>query len=129
MREARLILPFSTMGAVDTVIKSIVDAFGGLTLFSGSGWWKQDEPEPVRIVDIAYEPNEENDRKLYDIAYAFKQTAWQEAVYLRYGNGHVQMVTEYSCMDNGEKPAFDWDALRNELHEPEDDLSDVVDTH
>lgn len=125
MREARFIFP----GGSSTIFGRIVSEFGGATIYNGAGYWGQEAPEYVKIVDVAYEPSEANDRKLYDIAYAFKQEAEQEAVYLRYGNGHVQMVTALSCMDNGEKEPFDWERLREELHEPADDLADTVDVH
>lgn len=130
MREARFILPTVHSGytAMQAAVEQINHVFNGSTVYSANGYWKGDH-ETVIVVDVAYEPSEANDRKLYDIAYAFKQAAEQEAVYLRYGNGHVQMVTTLSCMDNGEKEPFDWERLREELHEPADDLADTVDVH
>lgn len=104
MKEARLILPLGQFPHQST-ITSLIEIFGGVTISKGRGFWKpKDNPileEYVEIVDVAYEPSDENDAKLYDIAWQFGKDAKQVEVYLRYGNGHVQMVTEKSCMDNG----------------------------
>lgn len=121
MREARFIFPFNgDLGGIsmhiETAIKHIIAAFGGLTETSGNGFWvdglRRMFAEQVRILDVAYEPTKESDTKLYDIANAFRIDAKQTEVYLRYGNGHVQMVKEDSEMDNGE---FDWAGMVNGL--------------
>lgn len=107
MKEARIIFPMegALTAVVQQCIHNITHAFGGCTIYDGMGHWKHPngsyEQEICRIADIAYEPNEENDAKLYDLAWDFRQAGNQVEVYLRYGNGHVQMVTEKSCMDNG----------------------------
>lgn len=106
MKEARLILTTANMSAIIDTQNAISKAFGGFTTYSGVGQWndpKTGQPfsETIIITDVAYEPSDENDAKLYDIAWQFCENAKQSEVYLRYGNGHVQMVSEKSCMDNG----------------------------
>lgn len=104
MKEARIILPVDAKGVFDAET-TIVNTFGGYTIYNARGRWIAPSGQPfdeaVAIVDIAYEPSNENDAKLYDIAWKFREDAKQVEVYLRYGNGHVQMVSEKSCMDNG----------------------------
>lgn len=125
MREARIIFPVTgpLNAAVQSGIEQITHAFGGATVYQAMGSWKAPNGEflheAVRIADIAYEPSTENDAKLYDIAWEFRQAANQVEVYLRYGNGNVQMVTEKSCMDNGEV-GFDFHKLMIDLHAIED---------
>lgn len=130
MREARIIVPSDrTMGIVHELIKE----FGGATQMRAIGSWTAPSgeivTEEVTIIDVAYIPTEVSDRKLYDLAWQYGQDAEQVAVYLRYGNGHVQMVQEFSCMNNGE---FDWNSLVDDVtkkvHHPitNDDLTDVV---
>lgn len=108
MREARIIFPAEGKNTIEVreCIHQIKIAFGGATVTDGFGYWLHPNGEHVqeivRIADIAYEPTQENDAKLYDLAWTFRKNAEQIAVYLRYGNGHVQMVTMNSCMDNGE---------------------------
>lgn len=102
MKEARIILPteFVSSKAINACMTLIEKEFRGCTFYNGMGWW-HNTSEAIRIVDIAYEPSDENDAKLFDIAWKFREDAKQQSVYLRYGNGHVQMVTELCCMDNG----------------------------
>lgn len=137
MREARLIFPMNvdSAGAINIAYNAIATTFGGWTGSTGLGNWRDPNGnflfEVVRIVDVAYIPTPLNDAVLYDIAWKFRQDANQTEVYLRYGNGHVQMVTEFGCMNNGElaeKPdvSFDWETLRTELHRLPDDPDDVV---
>lgn len=127
MREARLILPITdeTRQIVGGIINDVVKSFNGVTVTEGFGRWKDDAPEEIYILDIAYEPTRLNDAELYDIAHSFRYQAKQETVYLRYGNGNVQLVTELGCMDNGEVEPFDWEALREDLHRAKDDPTDV----
>lgn len=131
MKEARLIMPLSLILHIETAEAILSQAFGGVTRYHGEGKWKSDDgdmvAENVVILDVAYEPNRENDLKLYDIADQFRNITGENAVYLRYGNGNVQLVTARSCMDNGEKEAFDWDRLRREL-EPNapDDIGEII---
>lgn len=109
MREARIILPDAAPASVLTsIINSIVDHFGGATVWAAQGYWigpgEKRLDEAVRIVDIAYKPSRDGDNQLFDIARDFCVKAHQVEVYLRYGNGHVQLVRVDSVMDNGELP-------------------------
>lgn len=133
MREARIIFPVEgpLNYAMQECIRNIIHAFGGATITDGIGHWLHPNgeylKEIIRVADIAYEPNAENDAKLYDLAHTFQQRTNQVEVYLRYGNGNVQMVTAKSCMDNGEKPPFDWERLNEELRPAvHDDINDVA---
>lgn len=121
MKEARLILP--TVPGSMNAIQEINKVFHGSTVVVGEGYWKSTS-ERVYIVDVAYTPSQESDEELYDIARTFLDDANQKSVYLRYGNGNVQFVTEKSCMENGE--TFDWDRLREDIHKAPDDVNDCV---
>ena len=123
MREARLIFIVGHSAARTIAMANVISSFGGATVTDGIGYWKGDA-ENVEVVDIAYEQTNENDLKLYDIADHYRLNAEQEAVYLRYGSGHVQMVTAQSCMDNGME--WDWEKFRELLHRPADEMSDIV---
>lgn len=109
MKEARMILPWDDLGdrgaAVYHTTNKLCATFGGVTETRGNGLWRDSEGKPiaeqVAILDIAYEPTDENDAKLYDIAWQYGEEAKQTSVYLRYGNGFVQLVSKLSCMDNG----------------------------
>lgn len=131
MKEARIIFPVDgpMNAAFVQCMHEITHVFGGATIYPGTGYWKQPNgdylEENIRIADIAYEQTKENDAKLYDIAWDFRHANNQVEVYLRYGNGYVQMVTKKSCMDNGE---FDWDVFRADVHRAKDDLADVPET-
>lgn len=129
MREARIIVPTENAMHMVALIKlkqAIVLTFGGLTLSNGFGYWTSpkgdQEHEMVAIIDVAYEPSKANDAKLFDLAWQFREDANQVEVYLRYGNGHVQMVQELSCMNNGE---FDWEALAASIGRQSEDLADI----
>lgn len=123
MKEARIIFP--TDGPLNQHMQDALHAlyttFGGVTVFNGTGHWRTPNGQPlqenVRIADIAYDVTNANDAKLYDIAWAFREAGNQVEVYLRYGNGHVQLVTERSCMDNGE---FDYHKFIQEVKGWED---------
>ena len=108
MREGRLVLP-ALYPFVTTAINRVVDAFGGATVTYGDGYWKPNGCsvvlDPVRIVDVAYQPSDENDAKLFDIAAEFLIAAEQKSVYVRYASGHVQFVEHTSVLENG-KGAF-----------------------
>lgn len=134
VKEARLILPWNvlTFRLVQDAINNINRMFSGSTVTFGKGNWLNtktglNEEEPVAIVDVAYLPNDVADDMLYDVADQFRNATDQTEVYLRYGNGHVQMVSAQSCMDNGNGHEFDWDRLRREL-EPNapDDIGEIV---
>lgn len=108
MKEARLILVNENAYhalAIKIATRTLVDAFGGVTVSHANGSWTDSrgnvQEEAVKIVDVAYVQSDDNDAKLYDIANAYRENAKQKEVYLRYGNGHVQLISAKSCMDNG----------------------------
>lgn len=108
VKEARIIFPRETPNqntAIYQMNRAIIAEFGGASEFVGNGFWKapngKEFAEEIIAFDIAYEPSDENDAKLYDIAWHAMNQAGEQSVYLRYGNGHVQLITEKSCMDNG----------------------------
>src|SRR5258708_18003721 len=132
LKEARIIFSIDRqLNVIQVAVNALVKAFGGVTSFEGRGIWTAPSGQPilekVLLADIAYEGSEENDAKLYDIAWKFREDAKQVEVYVRYGNGHVQMVTERSCMDNG---GFDYHKFIQEVKGWEDlekeTVSDVM---
>jgi hypothetical protein len=127
VKEARLVLPNKSVHvtAIQAAIASVAAIFGGYTQYLGTGFW-EGETEPVRILDIAMEKKRELEIALYDIADAFREATNQEAVYVRYPNGNVQLVTAQSCFDNGEKEEFDWDKFRADIHRDADALNDTI---
>jgi hypothetical protein len=133
MREARIIFLIADGTSIPSqrAIDKINFAFGGCTIVQGHGSWRapngEYQQEVVKIVDIAYEQNTASDAKLYDLAWAFCQDAKQVEVYLRYGNGHVQMVRELGCMDNG--ASWNWEDFRVALHKAPDDPNDIPEEH
>lgn len=108
LREARIIFPIAhqyTLEAYRTALADITARFGGATVFEADGHWKDDkgilQSETVYIVDVAYSQNTTTDMELFNIAMKYREEGKQQEVYLRYGNGHVQMVDIHSQMDNG----------------------------
>lgn len=123
MREAKMFLPRN--GDMDVhiaqVIRHVNAAFGGCSVMTGSGYWVSPKDgktfaEEICSVEIAYEQTAENDHKLYDIANAFRIDAKQQAVYLRYADGHVQLVNALSDGPDN----FDYHTLLEDLHTHED---------
>lgn len=109
MKEARIIIPVECpLNVEEETIESIIHHFGGATVYAAQGHWIQPNEqiisEAVRVVDIAYRPSRDGDNQLFDIAQDFRKKSRQDEVYLRYGNGHVQLVREGCTMDNGELP-------------------------
>lgn len=109
MREARIILPVECpLNVVEDTIDTIIDTFAGATVYPATGHWIDPNglkvSEATRVVDIAYKPSHDGDSQLYDIAQHFRKAARQTEVYVRYGNGHVQLVSEKTIsMENGEQ--------------------------
>lgn len=110
MREARMILVKNWDGFTTAAANArhrLIREFGGVTEIVCVGHWQNPttgaiEVEPVAVYDIAYEITRENDEKLYEIAQEYRKAAKQKEVYLRYGSGMVQMVSETSTfMDDG----------------------------
>lgn len=121
MKEARIIFPVSrSLAPFQAAIHLLVRNFGGATITPGEGHWTnpngQVEDEPIRVVDVAYEQNTGNDMLLFQIAKSFLKEAGEIEIYLRYGNGTVQLIRERDGMDNG-RP--------NEAYHP--DFAGIVD--
>jgi len=111
MREARLIFPVNGTGHAGIFAEeTLYNHFHGSTHHTGTGRWRNPEghleEETVRIIDVAYTQNTENDLILFNVAKAFSIDAVQTEVYLRYGNGYVQFVNAHSIMDNGRDTEF-----------------------
>lgn len=121
MKEARIILPINvSLPDIRKVEEVLIGNFGGYTKSEGKGAWRSPSGEVlnenVYILDIAYDQNTGNDMVLHTVAQTFLQEAHQIEVYLRYGNGWVQMVRQSGGMDNG-RP--------NEAYHP--DFAGIVD--
>ncbi len=102
MKEARIILPHNGALTPDVIAaeEAIFTCFGGSTISSASGNWRHPNGsivrEIVRVVDIAYDPNNENDRKLFDLAQRYREVSGEVSMYIRYSNGHVQITSAKS---------------------------------
>jgi hypothetical protein len=122
MKEARIIIPMFNLFQGAIIARHLIAAFGGLTETVGYGAWVDPKGETIheqiKVFDIAYAGDNEGDNKLFDIANAYRIDAEQTEVYLRYGNGEVQMVRDGSKMENGE---FDWTGLMGDLGHDIDD--------
>jgi hypothetical protein len=103
MREARIILPFAENGGKDitfaheTLARELASTFGGFTAFNVQGGWVNGEGklylDAGRAYDVAMADTEENAAKLRGIARGIGKLTHQEAVYLRYANGEVDILT------------------------------------
>lgn len=106
MKEARIILPINApLSALQKFEDVVYENFGGYTRLEGHGSWRSPGGvrlnENVFILDIAYTQSTANDFILFTASKTFLQEADQVEVYIRYGNGWVQMVTSGSVLDNG----------------------------
>lgn len=101
-REAMIICPINDndgVTLVDTIndtSRALAEAFGGCTMVDAMGVWKARpgvfQREPVKQLIAAYEPNRTNDAKLRKLAVKFGCEAWQEAMYVRYASGDVEII-------------------------------------
>ena len=101
LTEGRIIIPgsdneFSTQPERDTleyVRHELLQAFGGYTEFRGCGAWKDGHgeiiSEPVIVFDVAYRTGRKN---LIKIAEHVKETLQQEAIYVRFNDGSVELI-------------------------------------
>jgi hypothetical protein len=109
LREARFIYPADgpLNQAMQDALHKLKTMFGGATIYPATGYWANSGElmeENVRVADIAYNPCYATDCALYALAQEIRKASNQIEVYLRYGNGHVQFVSEHSLvMDNGEE--------------------------
>lgn len=102
MREACVILPqYDNNGASLQRVKRYVEKtlakqFGGFTCVNAHGGWingrGETVQEPVWQFIVACEPTADNDAKLTSIARYIGTEGKQEAVYVRYASGDVQII-------------------------------------
>lgn len=101
MREAKIILPVICGDLSET----LVGAFGGCTVVTGSGHWKhpvtgRTVSEAVRIYTVAVEfnPTHRRDTSVLDALEGIAKAACiagnQECVYLQYPTGSVVLVNQ-----------------------------------
>lgn len=99
MKEARIILPVVD-GGLDVhqrLMTAIAKAFGGYTVAIGVGGWISPEGESIEddvvIFDIACDENEDwTFDKLFQIAVEHANLLSQDAVYIRYPDGFVEIA-------------------------------------
>ena len=102
MKEARIILPKADNNgqSLEFMHKSLATmlckAFGGATATDSHGMWVSPEgklyDEPGTAYDVAMEDTAENAATMREIAFRFGRLAKQEAMYLRYASGKVEIV-------------------------------------
>lgn len=102
IREALIILPQQTndghslAGLIDELRDDLAETFGGVTVTTACGSWKQSnghvKTEPVTQFTIAYAVDEASNVKLISIARVYGARAEQEVVYVRTADGSVNFV-------------------------------------
>lgn len=102
MREAMIILPqhdnarHSLQHVRHYAEKALAAAFGGFTVTNGKGGWINSRgellSEPVWQFTVACEPTPQDDAKLTSIARYMGTEGKQDAVYVRYASGDVQIL-------------------------------------
>lgn len=99
MREARIIMPLLNPQSMTHIYmqRELIEAFGGFTATSGYGGWKDSAGTNIRdevmVYDIACDEN--RDRvydQLFEIAMKAGRALNQQAVYIRYPNGDVEIA-------------------------------------
>jgi len=104
MREGLVICPkFDNNGnpletLKDAAVRDMIAAFGGCTIREAQGAWVNPDGklfvEPVWELVSAYDPDSlAGDAALTDIAKRIGTEGRQEAVYLRYASGDVEIVS------------------------------------
>lgn len=102
MREGLLIVPQAdNSGAPLAAVKhaamsALVGAFGGCTVRQAEGaWWSGERlyVEPVWEITAAMSPSPENAAILQRIARDVGRDGRQEAVYVRYATGDVEIIS------------------------------------
>lgn len=100
-REARIIAPQrdndgrEVEAALQSLEQSLSHSFGGFTRTAGYGGWFDGGKvvkEAVHVYDVACDLTSDTAVKLRHIAVGLLRDARQQAVYLRYPNGHVEIV-------------------------------------
>lgn len=102
MREGLVVCPktnnagASLAALADDVAIMLSDRFGGCTRREAFGHWRNDEgklfSEPVWEFVVAYDPAPANDAGLRSIARTIGTRGEQEAVYVRYASGEVEIL-------------------------------------
>lgn len=101
MREALINCPLTDNDGNDVshvreaAIKTLCDLFGGCTIIDARGVWKGKDQlydEPTRGLVVACEPGDVSDGILRGVAHYIIREAKQEAVYVRYPSGDVEIV-------------------------------------
>ncbi len=103
LKEARLIVPMQDNDGhpsddiLSEVRSRMLDVFGGYTETVGMGGWADAGSiyrEPVAIFDVAIDPFDSTKTgALLALAQHVRQQLYQEAVYLRWYDGDIQLVT------------------------------------
>lgn len=102
-REARIIAPIldndgqPVTEALQSLERRLVQSFGGFTRMQhGTGGWADKgrvQVEGVIVYDVAVETTDRTHRTaLHSIANLLRMEAKQQAVYLRYPSGEVELV-------------------------------------
>lgn len=101
-RESLITIPKADNDGVplNGVMKSaqafLIDAFGGCTVSEAFGSWRNADgvvmSEPVWQLVTAYEPDANNDATLHTLATNVGKLARQQAVYVRYASGDVEII-------------------------------------
>lgn len=109
MREARIILPKADNAgksldhAHAELAMMLCKAFGGATATDSNGMWVSPSgklyAEPGTAYDVAMEDKAENDVTLRSIAVRFGRLCQQEAMYVRYASGAVEIVDTSAAND------------------------------
>jgi hypothetical protein len=97
MREARIIFPTEPLARERTRFEhDLVSAFGGFTRTIGDGGWAGDDGktvyETVSIYDIAMRDEFQDFGPLKNMAVEYGRRLEQEAVYVRYPSGDVEII-------------------------------------
>lgn len=102
MREGLLVIPQADNsgtplnGVLASAQTFLANTFGGCTTREARGAWVSPSGElfnePVWEVVAAYEPSPEHDRTLRNLAGYVGKVGKQQAVYLRYASGDVEIL-------------------------------------
>lgn len=102
MREARIILPVADNAGnpLDLIhrrlARALCQTFGGATVAETRGMWVSSSgklyDEPGRAYDVAMADTPENAAMLRAIAMTAGASAGQEAVYVRFASGEVNII-------------------------------------
>lgn len=97
MREARIILPMSCEPIRVLFEAQLLDAWGGFTVATATGGWRDASGLPVkervRTYDIAMGDDPMNRPRLEALARWVVMHGKQECVYVRFPTGEVELVS------------------------------------